>query len=80
MNDVAKVDHALDDALVGLGTIVLRLAHPSVTRTADERRALAKSVSQFTLCANKSADPRVHEMRAMLQKTLRPKLTIVSIG
>jgi hypothetical protein len=55
MKDVAKIDHGLDDALVGLGKIVLRLAHPSVSRTADERRALAKSVSQFALCANKSA-------------------------
>jgi hypothetical protein len=78
MKDFAKIDHALDETLVGLGTIVLRLATPSVTRTADERRALAKSVSQFALCANRSADPRVHELRAKLQETVRPRLKVVS--
>jgi hypothetical protein len=78
MKDTEKTDRALDEALVSLGTIVLRLAHPSVTRSPDERRAHAKSVCQFTLCANKSADPRVHDLRAQLQATVKPALRLVS--
>ena len=64
MNGVAKLDRALDEALVSLGAIVLRLADPKVTRTAAERRALAQSVRQYGLCADRSADLRVHRLRA----------------
>jgi len=77
MKDIAKIDRALDETLVGLGNIVLNLAHPSVSRTGDERQALAKSVRQFTLCANKSSDHRVHELRVQLQ-AVKPTLRLVS--
>jgi hypothetical protein len=77
MNGVAKLDRALDEALVSLGAIVLRLADPKVTRTAAERRALAQSVRQYGLCADRSADPRVHPMRAELDETVQPNLRLV---
>jgi hypothetical protein len=77
MNGVAKHDRALDEALVSLGAIVLRLADPKVTRTAAERRALAQSVRQYGLCADSSADPRVQRLRAELDETVKPKLKLV---
>jgi hypothetical protein len=77
MNGVAKLDRALDEALVSLGAIVLRLADPRVTRTAAERRALAQSVRQYGLCADRTADPRVHRLRAELDETVKPKLKLV---
>jgi hypothetical protein len=77
MNGVAKLDRALDEALVSLGAIVLRLADPKVTRTTAERRALARSVRQYGLCADRSADPRVHRLRAELDETVKPKLKLV---
>ena len=77
MNGVAKLDRALDEALVSLGAIVLRLADPKVTRTTAERRALAQSVRQYGLCADRSADPRVHRLRAQLDETVKPKLRLV---
>jgi hypothetical protein len=77
MNGVAKLDRALDEALVSLGAIVLRLADPKVTRTAAERRALAQSVRQYGLCADRSADPRVHRMRVELDETVQPNLRLV---
>ena len=52
MNELAKMDRAIDEVLVQLGGMVLRLAAPEVTRTAEERRALAKSVDQYALCAS----------------------------
>ena len=72
MLDARKIDVALDEVLVKLGAMVLRLADPRVTRTADEHRALAKSVRQYALCADKSADPRVHELRHELEQTIKP--------
>lgn len=78
MNHLNKIDRALDEALVNLGAIVLRLSDPAVTRTAQERRALALSVHQFAACADRSEDPRVHEMRGKLEATIRPNLRLVS--
>ena len=77
MSDVAKIDRALDEALVNLGAMVLRLADPAVTRTADEHRALAQSVRQYALCADRSADPRVHELRNELEEKVKPGLRLV---
>ena len=51
MNQLAGVDRALDEMLVQLGGIVLRLSSPEVTRTAEERLALARSVNQYSVCA-----------------------------
>jgi hypothetical protein len=78
MSDVATIDRALDEALVNLGAMVLRLADPAVTRTADERQALARSVRQYAICADRSADPRVHELRNELEEKLKPTLKLVS--
>jgi hypothetical protein len=72
MFDTRKIDVALDEVLVKLGAMVLRLADPTVTRTAEERRALVQSVRQYALCADKSADPRVHELRNELEETIKP--------
>jgi hypothetical protein len=61
-----------------LGAIVLRLSDPAVARTAHERRALARSVNQFSLCADRSGDPRVQRLRLELEETIKPKLRLVS--
>ncbi|MFG3596464.1 hypothetical protein [Bradyrhizobium sp. RDI18] len=47
MDQIAGMDRALDEMLVQLGGMVLKLSSPEVTRTADERRALARSVNQY---------------------------------
>ena len=78
MNDVVKIDQALDEALVGLGTIVLKLADPAVTRTFAERRALVMSVREYARCAAKSFDPRVLRLKEELEETIKPRLTLVS--
>jgi hypothetical protein len=72
--DIAKIDSTLDEALVRLGAVVKRLADPTITRTAAEHRALAGSVRQFALCADQSADPRVHALRNELERRIKPTL------
>lgn len=72
--DLAKIDRTLDEALVRLGAVVMRLADPAVTQTAEEHRALAASVRQFALCADRSADPRVHALRKELERRIKPVL------
>jgi hypothetical protein len=78
MNRLARIDRALDEVLVNLGAMVLRLADPAVTRTEAERRALVRSVRQYSRCADQSGDPRVQRLRDELQETVRPKLRLVS--
>jgi len=73
MRDARKLDRALDEVLVNLGAMVLRLADPEVTRTAEERQALVQSVRQYARCADRSEDPRVHELRHELEETIKPK-------
>jgi Uri superfamily endonuclease len=80
MDELASIDKALDEALVNLGAMVLRLANPAVTRSTQERRALARSVYQYTVSANRSYDPRVQRLRVALEETIRPKLRLVSGG
>jgi hypothetical protein len=80
MDELAKIDKALDETLVNLGAMVLRLANPMTTKTAQERRALAQSVHQYALCANRSDDPRVQRLRIELEDTIRPKLRVVAGG
>ena len=77
MNELAKMDRALDEVLVQLGGMVLRLAAPEVTRTPEERNALAKSVNQYAACAARSEDPRVKQLKGELEATLRPHLRLV---
>jgi hypothetical protein len=61
--------------------MVLRLAGSEVTRTPQERRALACSVNQYAVCAARSQDPRVLELKAELkaefEATLKPRLRLV---
>ena len=77
MNELAKMDRAIDEVLVQLGGMVLRLAAPEVTRTPEERRALEKSVNQYALCATRSEDPRVHRLKNELRASLKPHLRLV---
>lgn len=78
MAKLATIDVALDEMLVNLATIVLRLSEPELTRTPEARRALAQSVHQYAVCAARSTDPRVHELKSQLEETLRPALRIVA--
>ncbi len=78
MDDLAKIDRALDELLVSLGGLVLRLANPEVSRTVEERRALAQSVNQYSACARRSSDPRVQQINDDLQETLKPRLRVVA--
>ncbi|MYV84307.1 hypothetical protein GTH44_20905 [Bradyrhizobium japonicum] len=80
MRNLATIDVALDEMLVNLAAIVLRLSKPELTRTPEARRALAQSVHQYAACAARSTDPRVHELKTQLEGTLKPALRIVAIG
>lgn len=61
------IDRAIDEILVRLGHAVLILAHPDITRTEEEKAALAKSVNQFAVCANSSRDERVIVLACRLE-------------
>jgi hypothetical protein len=78
MNQLASVDQALDEMLVQLGGMALRLSSPEVTRTPEERHALARSVNQYSVCAARSCDPRVHRLKAELEETIKPHLRLVA--
>ena len=78
MDQVAAMDRALDEMLVQLGGMVLRLSSPEVTRTAEEQRALARSVNQYSVCAAHSGDPRVHQLKVELEQTIKPRLRLVA--
>ncbi|MCP3472973.1 hypothetical protein NLM33_21895 [Bradyrhizobium sp. CCGUVB1N3] len=77
MSDVGRIDGALDEMLVNLAGIVLRLAKPDLTRTPEARRALVLSVNQYSVCAARSSDPRVHELKVQLEETLKPNLRVI---
>ena len=78
MKEIATIDRAIDDVLVQLGQMVLSLSHPRVTTNAEERRALARSVNQYAVCAAHSGDSRVQQLKIELEKTLSPRLRLVS--
>jgi hypothetical protein len=78
MSELASMDRVLDEVLVQLGGIVLRLSSPQVTKSGEERRALARSVNQYSVCAASSDDPRVQRLEAELQETLKPQLRLVA--
>ncbi|MGV7212418.1 hypothetical protein [Bradyrhizobium sp. UFLA05-112] len=78
MNEIRTIDGALDEMLVNLAGIVLRLAKPDLTRTPEARRALVLSVNQYSACAARSSDPRVHELKAQLKETLKPSLQVIA--
>ena len=73
-----NIDSIIDELLVQLGQMVKRLSHPQITRTHDERAALARSVHQFTVCAATSRDPRVTRLAEELEDTLKPRLRLVA--
>ena len=78
MGEVTRMQQALDEMLVQLGAMVLRLSGPEVTRTPEERHALACSVNQYALRAERSADPRVQRLKAELEETIKPRLRVVA--
>lgn len=78
MRNFGTIDVALDEMLVNLAAIVLRLSKPELMRTPEARRALAQSVHQYAACAARSTDPRVHELKTQLEETLKPSLRIVA--
>jgi hypothetical protein len=79
MNDlIVKLDRNIDEVLLNLGAMVLRLSSPQLTRSREEHQALAQSVNQFALCALQSRDPRVREMADRLRDTLKPRLRLVA--
>ncbi|PWT86825.1 MAG: hypothetical protein C5B56_11795 [Proteobacteria bacterium] len=77
MNELGTLDSALDEMLVNLAGIVLRLSKPDLTRTPQARHALVQSVNQYSVCAARSTDPRVHELKKQLEETLKPSLRVV---
>jgi hypothetical protein len=77
MDEIAKIDRALDEILIHLGGLVLKLSSDEITKTTAEHQALVKSVNQYSVCAVRSSDPRVKKMEADLQKTLKPQLRLV---
>jgi hypothetical protein len=77
MDELAGIDRRLDELLISLAGIVLRLAEPGVTGSAEEYRALAQSVHQYSICAAHSRDPRVQRLKKELEATLKPRLRIV---
>jgi len=80
MNELGTINGALDEMLVNLAGIVLRLARPEITNTPDAQQALARSVHQYSVCASHSADPRVHALKAELEATLKPRLRVIAGG
>lgn len=78
MEHIRGIESALDELLVGLGQMVLRLADPAITRSPDERAALARSVHRYVSCSARSADPRVAALAKQLQHALAPRLRLVA--
>lgn len=78
IENIAGIDKALDELLVNLGQMVLRLSSPQLTRTREEREALARSINQFSVCAMRSIDPRVLQLAQELEDVLKPGLRLVA--
>jgi hypothetical protein len=75
---ILKIDQNIDQILVNLGDMVLRLSDPAVTRTAEEQQALAQSANQFSVCARHSTDPRVWKLAEELADAIKPRLRLVA--
>jgi len=75
---IEKIDEIIDEWLVQLGRVVMRLSDPQITRSAGEREALARSVHQYAVCAATSKDPRVIRLAQQLDDTLKPRLRLVA--
>jgi hypothetical protein len=76
-NEFAVIDRALDEVLVQLGGMVLTLASPQLTKSGEQRQALARSVIQYSICAASSIDPRVKSLKATLEESLKPQLRLI---
>lgn len=76
MHELSRIDHALDEVLLNLGAIVLRLS--DLAKRPDERHALVQSVHRYALCAAGSADPRVQALRQQLEAALKPRLHVIA--
>ena len=77
MKELAAIDRAIDEVLVQLGQMVLSLSNPLVTTNDEERKALARSVNQYFVCASHSGDARVQRLKVELENTLKPRLRLV---
>jgi hypothetical protein len=77
---ILKIDRNIDEILVNLGVMVLRLSDHAVTRTVDEQQALAQSANQFSVCARYSTDPRVRKLAGELADAIKPRLRLVAKG
>ena len=51
---------------------------PEVTQTPEERHALVCSVNQYAVCAARSGDPRVQQLKAELEERIKPRLRVVA--
>ena len=60
MKEVAAIDRAIDELLVQLGEMVLRLSSPQVTKRTDERRAAMVSNLMVVLCGERDTQPVVN--------------------
>ena len=76
-NETATIDRAIDEVLAQLGGMVLTLASPKITRTTEQRQALARSVKQYAVSAANSDDPRVKELKKKLEESLKPQLQLI---
>jgi hypothetical protein len=72
-----KFDRSIDEILIKLGKLVLLLSSPQLTRSSEEREALARSVNRFSVCAGRSTDPRVQKLAKQLTSAIRPCLRLV---
>ena len=78
IEQIDKIDGIIDELLVNLGEMVMRLSSPRITRNQEERQALARSVHRFSICAANSKDPRVLLLAVQLEQTLKPRLRLVA--
>ena len=78
MQEVARIDRAIDKLLVQLGEMVLRLSSPQVTKRdlTSGARWCVRSIS-IRSAQRIPDDPRVHELKAELDETIRPRLRLV---
>ena len=77
-HSIVRFDSSIYEVLVNLGKEVLRLSSPQLTRTRQDREALARSVNRFSICASHSTDPRVRKLAEQLEQTIIPRLRLVA--
>jgi hypothetical protein len=75
---IVKIDRSLDEVLIKLGKLMLRLSSLQLTRSSEAREALARSVDRFSVCARRSTDPLVQELAEQLEAITKPRLRLVA--